>query len=43
MINKTIVFQLDFVDDLKCEIKLSAREVEVPGWNKNIYPCVPLT
>lgn len=31
MINKMIVFQLDFVDDLKCEIELSAREAGVPG------------
>lgn len=37
MINKMIVFQMDFVEDLKCEIELSAREVGVPGWNKNIY------
>lgn len=27
MINKMIVFQMDFVEDLKCEIELSAREV----------------
>lgn len=31
MINKMIVFQFDFVDDLKCEIELSAQEVGVPG------------
>lgn len=31
MINKMIVFQLDFVEDLMCEIELSAQEVEVPG------------
>lgn len=42
MINKMIVFQMDFVEDLKCEIKLSAWEVEVPDRNKNIYPGVPL-
>lgn len=30
MINKTIVFQLDFVEDLQCEIELSAQEVGVP-------------
>lgn len=31
MINKMIVFQMDFVEDLKCEIELSTREVGVPG------------
>lgn len=30
MINKMIVFQLDFADALKCEIELSALEVGVP-------------
>lgn len=43
MLNRTIVFHLDFVEDLKCEIELSAQEVEVPGWNKNMYRVVPLT
>lgn len=38
MINKMIVFQMDFVEDLKCDIELSAQEVGVSGWNKNIYP-----
>ncbi len=30
MINKMIEFQLGFVDYLKCEIELSAREAGVP-------------
>lgn len=40
MINKVIAFQLDFADDLKCEIELSAEDVGVPDFNKKIRTLV---